>query len=547
MATAAPSVFVGLIAGVFVDRYNRKMIMISADIIRAILVFLIPFLVPLNIAWLYVIVALSSAIGQFFDPAHESVVPEIASDEELSAANALLAISSFGSTAIGFAASGLIASRMDIKWAFYLDSLTFLVSAACILFIRIKPMTAVEKTSVRTVANNLRKGLAFLFTTPILRSLFLVSIPVLIGFGLNNSLLLPFSTRALGATEFEYGIQEGMTSLGFVAGSLLMANLAGRLFEGQWLTLSFIGMGLAGMAYAFTQDVPAAILVLTISGFLNAPSAISRRVVIQRNVPREMRGRVNSAFFVSRDVLFLIGMSLAGLADIVEIRLMVFISAVAVLVGGVLVQFMPGLSQGLAEWRRSWGLLRTATSAPGLGPGRALMMPDMDLLKGLIPQMSLLSAKESEGFIRQGRIFEAGPGTSIVRYGEAGDSAFFILSGQVVVGLTSEEGEYHSLATLKSGDFFGEIAALTGAKRTANVVSDGETTLLQVPAQALRGIMGNPALSQLFLSKMSERLLLTNVTDLPRFAGYDQQDLRDLRSNQPVPTGLGPESAPEPA
>jgi len=89
IATAVPTVFVGLIAGVFVDRYDRRRIMMAADLIRAVLVFLIPFLIPLHIAWLYIIVALSSAVGQFFDPAYSSVLPEIASDEELAAANSL--------------------------------------------------------------------------------------------------------------------------------------------------------------------------------------------------------------------------------------------------------------------------------------------------------------------------------------------------------------------------------------------------------------------------------------------------------------------------
>ena len=109
MATAAPSLLVGLFAGVLVDRFNRKAIMIASDLLRAVLVFLIPFLVPHNIIWLYVIVLVSSAIGQFFDPAHESVLPEVASEQELAAANSLMAISSFGATAVGFAASGLIA------------------------------------------------------------------------------------------------------------------------------------------------------------------------------------------------------------------------------------------------------------------------------------------------------------------------------------------------------------------------------------------------------------------------------------------------------
>src|SRR5512138_1340429 len=66
MATAAPSLLVGLFAGVFVDRYDRKKIMMTADIVRGLLVLLIPVLAPINVLWLYLIVALTSAIGQFF-------------------------------------------------------------------------------------------------------------------------------------------------------------------------------------------------------------------------------------------------------------------------------------------------------------------------------------------------------------------------------------------------------------------------------------------------------------------------------------------------
>lgn len=104
MATTAPGLVVGLVAGVFVDRYDRRRIMIIADVLRAALVLLIPFLAFQNVAWLYLVVMLVSTVGQFFDPAWESVLPEAAPDEELAAANSLMAISTFGSTAIGFAA-----------------------------------------------------------------------------------------------------------------------------------------------------------------------------------------------------------------------------------------------------------------------------------------------------------------------------------------------------------------------------------------------------------------------------------------------------------
>lgn len=534
MATAAPSLLVGLLAGVFVDRYDRKRIMIISDVLRALLVAAIPVLVTLHIGWLYVAVALTSAIGQFFEPAHASVLPEVASDEELAAANSLIAISAFGSTAIGFAASGLIASRLPIAWAFYLDALTFLFSAVCILLIRIKPQAASEPTSAAVVMRNLRAGVRFLLDNAMLRSLLVTSAPVLIGFGLSNALLLPFAHQALKASEFEYGLQEGLTSVGFVVGSLLMANLADRWREGQWIAVSFIGMALAGIAYAYTSSVPLAIVIITLSGFLNAPSSIARRLVIQRHTPREMRGRVNSAFFVSRDVLFLVGMGAAGLADVLDIRLLYLLSALLILVSGIWVLFVPGLGQPAAEWRRALGLLRAAGARPGLGAGRAATLADLDRLGGLLPALSALSPTERDSLRQHGRVLEAPAGTALVHVGEAGDSAYFVLAGRAVAGVPLPEGRFRSLSTMQAGDFFGEIGALTGEARTANVVADAPTTVLRVRGTDLRRLMHHAGLRQLFLATLSERLARTQICELPRFGGVDQANLRDLRQAQPA-------------
>ena len=265
MATAAPSLLVGLFAGVFVDRYDRKKIMMVADIVRGLLVLLIPVLAPLSVVWLYVIVALTSAIGQFFDPAYESVLPEVASDEELAAANSLIAISSFGSTAIGFAASGLIASAADISWAFYFDAVSFGFSATCVYLMRLRHSPVEEETSASLVVRNLQAGVRELFRTPILRSLFVLQIAVFIAGGLPNSLLLPFARRALGATEFEYGIQEALTSVAFVIASLLLAGMFDRMREGAWMLISYIGMATAGVVYSFMHSIPLAILALLVA------------------------------------------------------------------------------------------------------------------------------------------------------------------------------------------------------------------------------------------------------------------------------------------
>ena len=85
-----------------------------------------------------------------------------------------------------------------------------------------------------------------------------------------------------------------------------------------------------------------------------------------------------------------------------------------------------------------------------------------------------------------------------------------------------------------AGDFFGEIAALTGSPRTADVIADSDTTLLEVPAEALRATMVVPEVQKLILSTLTTRLLRTESADLPRLAGVDQESLRDLRTPRPV-------------
>lgn len=531
MATAAPSLLVGLFAGVFVDRYDRRKIMIAADVLRAVLVALIPVLVPLHVLWLYVIVMLISAIGQFFDPAHESVLPEVASDEELAAANSLIAISSFGSTAVGFAAAGLIASAANLDWAFYINALTFLFSAACVYLIRIQPIEVEEDTSVALVVQNLRAGVRQLLDTPVLRSLFSVQVVVLISFGLSNTLLLPFAMTALGATEFEYGLQEGLTSIGFVVGSLLMAKFFDRLHAGAWLAISFIGMGLIGVVYAGLESVPLAIALITFSGLFNAPSSIARRVVVQRHTPPEMRGRVSSAFFVARDVLFLIGMGAAGLADYMDVRLLYLLSALMLVGAGTVLLFLPELGPSRAQWRRTIDLLRGIEAVPRLGAGRPAMAFEVERFISRLPELREMSQKERKRLASDTLVAEAPAGKLVVYRGETSDSAYFILKGSVGVGMIRDD-EYVVLNYLQEGEFFGEVAAMTGMPRTANIITEEDSEFLILPSKVMKRLARQyPRLNVLIHTLIGERL---SQTELPRGTRFDQQLLRDLRTNQPV-------------
>jgi len=448
-----------------------------------------------------------------------------------------MAIAQFGSTAIGFALAGLITAQFDIAIAFWLDSATFVISAALIFLVKIKPLVVEELTTVREVIRNLGFGARFIASVPILRSMVLLRVPVMLIFGMQNVLLLPFAFEVLGAGEFEYGLQEGLTSVGFVIGSLLMATYADRLREGSWLVLSFLGMGLAGVAYALSSNVWIAIGLIGISGVLNAPSFVAGRLINQRNTPREMRGRVFSTGYVIRDVIYLGGMALAGLADVIPVQLLFLVSSIALVVTALVGAVLPGIGQPAAEWRRTMTLLRTAPRA-ALGATRPATVADIEALGRYIPALAGMPQRDRDALIGRGRVVDVPSGTAITRAGDMGDSAYFILSGSAVAGQSTSEGEYRTLSNMGAGDVFGEIAALTGSPRTADVVAEEPTTLLEVPADTLRQLMASPDFSSLVLGKMQERLARSpSISDLPRFGGFDQGVLRQLREESAAAEG----------
>jgi CRP-like cAMP-binding protein/sugar phosphate permease len=534
MATAVPSLVVGLIAGVFVDRYDRRKVMLYSNLGQAVIVALIPFLLGVDVALLFVAILVNAGVKQFFDPAYESLIPEIASDEELTAANAYLSIASFGSTAIGFAGAGLLAAAFDINWAFWIDSLTFLVSAGCIWLLKIRSRIEVqEKTSVGVVIENLKTGVGTIFHTPMLRSLFLIGAPTFFAFGLWNVLLLPMSIAVLEATEFEYGLQEGLTSVGFVVGSLFMARYADRLQTGLWVFVGLMGMGIAGIFYGLSPTIWIAIFWVIVSGFFNSPSSVARQTLLQRHTPRELRGRVFSALFVMRDVIFLAGMAGAGLADVFPVRGMLIAASLILVVTALAALVAPGVGRPAAEWRRGLAALRATPLAAGEAGVRAATMADFDRLVGRLATFGRLSDPQRAAFIRDAVVRDVPESTRVITTGDQATAAYFILAGEAAAGIPEPDGGYRGLRTMAAGDFFGEIGALTDSPRTADVVATMPTTLLEVPADALRGVMDVPEVNKLLLQTLTERLQRTNRPDLPRLATMDRSALRELKN--PVP------------
>jgi CRP-like cAMP-binding protein len=228
--------------------------------------------------------------------------------------------------------------------------------------------------------------------------------------------------------------------------------------------------------------------------------------------------------------LFLIGMSAAGLADYMDVRLLYLVSALMLVLAGIALLFLPELGQSRAQWKRTINLLRGVEAAPRLGAGRPATISEVERFIGHLPELAGMSPKERAQLAADTLVAEAQGGKLVTYRGEESDAAYFILKGSVGAGYIKDD-DYIILNYLHEGDFFGEVAALTGMQRTANIITEEDSEFLIIPAKVLKSLTKRyPSLNVMFHTLIGERL---SQTELPRGTGFDQQLLRDLRTNQP--------------
>lgn len=153
------------IAGIAADRYNRKRLLILADLTRAIVV--LGFLLvrePRHVWFLYTLTAVQLAISGFFFPARNAILPDLVTRRELGAANALSSASWSVMLAIGAALGGVVAGEWGIYQAFVIDGLSFLLSAVFIARIRYDHLPALLESgkSIRAAIGQYFDGLRYL-------------------------------------------------------------------------------------------------------------------------------------------------------------------------------------------------------------------------------------------------------------------------------------------------------------------------------------------------------------------------------------------------
>jgi cAMP-dependent protein kinase regulator len=156
-----------------------------------------------------------------------------------------------------------------------------------------------------------------------------------------------------------------------------------------------------------------------------------------------------------------------------------------------------------------------------LGLGRVAELADIDRLCLHLPAMAHWTRSQRQALAAQTRVFDVEPGTAIVRQGEQTNMAYFLLRGRTVATRTADGdgGRDRVLDFHNPGDFFGEIAALTNLPRTANVLAEQPTAVLQVPAPVLRTMTHDPQVNRVLLTRMNERMSLLNLIASPGLTG----------------------------
>ena len=302
MSAYLPAVLFGLFAGVVVDRYNRKWIMIYSDILRALLVAVIPlsliygFISPLLIG---AITFSLSTFSAFFYPARDSLIPHIVTAEELPAANSAISVSGQMSHLLGPLFAGIGISIFGLRHLFTADAISFLFSILLIsLIVGPARKLTIEKHPPKwqgiveglTYVNS-HKGLRILLILTFVNNIFIMG-PAIIG--------LPVFVREVLTSDFGVLAKlEVAMAAGMIVGSFVFWKAEKNISP---ISILLFGIVMDGITYTllfFADTSFIAMLVLIIHGIGIPLITVSRTTIIQAVVPDEFRGRLFSMIYMA--------------------------------------------------------------------------------------------------------------------------------------------------------------------------------------------------------------------------------------------------------
>ncbi|MCI0402912.1 MAG: MFS transporter [Acidobacteria bacterium] len=343
IAFALPWALLGPLAGVFVDRWDLKRTMISSDLVRAALVLLLAW--ASNVYYVYAVVFALGAVSAFFIPAQNAVIPLLVRREELLVANSINAQTLQLNKIVGPAAAGFLVAAAGEVVCFYLDSLSFLLSAALLSLLTARRPPGETGRGVAAVLADLRQGLSFLAQQPAVRFVVLAMVAALVAIGAFDALASIYVRDVLAAESRVFGFIVSLIGVGSILGSLVIGRF-GQRWSRVLLVLLGIGAIGAGVALlALTNTTAAALLISLFLGFGAVAVFVPAQTLIQEETPQELLGRVSSTSWAMLTVAQLVGVGVAGkLAEWVGIRSLYSVA-------GVVLVLVAALSYGYARLR----------------------------------------------------------------------------------------------------------------------------------------------------------------------------------------------------
>ncbi len=325
-ASMLPHVLAGSVAGVFVDRWDRKRTMVVVDVARAVA--LLPLLLaPERLEMVYAIAAVQGTIGLFFRPAEGALLPRLVGEERLVSANALNALNDNLGMLAGPALGALLYARAGIGGVVLADAATYVVSALLIGLIRgnarPEPVTdAIDGISPwRRVFGEWRSGLGIVGRNQALRVLFAAAAMAGVAEGVFLTLSLsPLVLDVLGGTPAQVGWLGSAQAVGGLIAGVVVARFGGRLATRWLLGGGMVGIGLADLGTANARlfagpGLPAVSVAMgwsTLAGLPVVAASTGRQTLVQTQAADAYRGRVFGALGAIQGGAMLLGFAVGG-------------------------------------------------------------------------------------------------------------------------------------------------------------------------------------------------------------------------------------------
>ena len=337
------SVILALAGGVWADRYKRKYIMISADLLRAILTVVLVFVTVTDLpTWMIALVVFMMGAGEALGfPASGAILPSILPDRLLPEGNAWRAVTARVGAILGPALGGAMVALIGSEWTFLVTAAFFVVGT--ILLFPIQETDFERTLTENTFVRELREGLSAVRRMPwVMWLIIMASLQLMVVVGA-EVVLLPVVTREEFGGNFVYAAASVAAGLGGGIAALIWAKIKVPR-PGLWSVLSWMLFSLSLLVLVFPVHPWLVIGVYFIVGLSTEPFGVYWPTAIQREVPRELQARVFSVDHMGSLALMPLGMALVGpITEWVGMTEFLIFAVLFHVVTCIIVLFIPGV------------------------------------------------------------------------------------------------------------------------------------------------------------------------------------------------------------